>query len=115
MGDETLMSAYAAALGRHGYGYAMYEAESNKIIKPATCGYLTESGSWTPLFNLADKKQLESLNLTSFDNVQKAPSNKRNWGPKTSTNVTGRQINLKVEGSLVTFDSSTSASSLIHS
>lgn len=95
MQSSTLGNNYAKAMRKQPYGYALYDPESSLVLKPATCGYLTESGSWTPVLDLSDATRLESLGLTPLNAIDRARPKTREWGPRISTGVKHAFVDLK--------------------
>jgi hypothetical protein len=102
-----LNNIYRESLSKHPYGYALYEPQSSKVIKPGVCGYIDqEDGSFVPLtgagnkfINLTDNESLQLNGLSPLHNVVPAEPEKKYWGPKTSGRVTGAKINLKADTS----------------
>ena len=95
MKSSTLGHNYAKAMEKQPYGHALYDPESNLVLKPATCGYLSESGSWTPVLDLSDKTRLESLGLTPLNSIERARPKTQVWGPRISAGVKHAFVDLK--------------------
>ena len=96
---DRLNDVYAESMKNHPYGYAMYEPESALLLKPATCGYLTETGSWTPLVDLGDEDKMTSLGLTPFTKLERAPPRSSEWGPRIASDMDHVNIDLKAQAS----------------
>ncbi|PLN86834.1 hypothetical protein BDW42DRAFT_157821 [Aspergillus taichungensis] len=105
---STIGALYQQSMLKHPYGYALYEPESTKTLKPGSCGYLTELGQWTPLIgedqapiNLGDASSLSRNGLTPFEQFYRAPTDTRSWGPKISGQVKQRKVELDVGAGLI--------------
>jgi hypothetical protein len=100
-----LNNTYRESMRKHPYGYALYEPESSNILTPGVCGYLTEDGQWTPLIgnnkriDLGDAESLRLNGLSPFEHLARAAPDKRTWGPKVSTRVTGAKVDFKADAS----------------
>ncbi|KAJ6004630.1 hypothetical protein N7540_012999 [Penicillium herquei] len=99
---STLGTLYQQSMLKHPYGYALYEPESTKVLRPGYCGYLTKLGQWTPLvgidkqiINLGGSLSLTRNGLTQFEQFHLAPSDERSWGPKLSGQVSQKKIKLE--------------------
>lgn len=89
---------YAESMRNHSYGRALYEPESSLVLKPATCGYFSKTGTWTPLLHLSNAAQLASFGLTPFDNrVEQALPSIRKWAPRVSSRVKHQVLDLKAK------------------
>ncbi|PLB37619.1 uncharacterized protein BDW47DRAFT_131892 [Aspergillus candidus] len=105
---STIGTLYQQSMLRHPYGYALYEPESTKTLKPGSCGYLTELGQWTPLIgedqapiNLGDSSSLSRNGLKPFEQFYRAPTDKRAWGPKVCGQVKQRKLELDIGAGLI--------------
>ena len=94
MVDKTLPRRYARSLANHGYGHALYEPVSVQELSPGSCGYLNDEGAWNPILRLDDQGALQAHGLSLCD-LERAPQSIREWGPKTSSNVKQRKIDLQ--------------------
>jgi hypothetical protein len=95
-----LNNLYRKALLKHPYGYALYEPESSKLVKPGVCGYINhEDGRFIPLIgarlkkiDLGDPDSLALNGLSALNDLQIAEPDERSWGPKTSRTVKGVKV-----------------------
>ena len=99
MSQDSLHLTYAEAMFNHPYGYALYELESSKVIKPGACGYFNHEGLWNPVADLTDSTSLARKGFTAVDNMEAAPPLETMWGPKTSEGVEGKLVNIEAGAS----------------
>ena len=85
-------------MGRHDYGYPLYEPAFSGEIAAGRCGYIDQHGKWNPVADLTAKTDiLAQRGLLPLDSeLEKAPDDKSiQWGPKLSESVSGKRIGLK--------------------
>jgi hypothetical protein len=91
----------------HPYGYALYEPQSSKVVRPGALGYIDpENGHFVPLIgaqnklvDLTDTTVLQENRLSPPDNLILTDVDNRSWGPKISSQVQRKQIDIKTYGS----------------
>lgn len=102
-----LNNIYRESLSKHPYGYALYEPQSSKVVKPGVCGYINpQDGTFVPLtgagnkfIDILDNESLQSSGLSQLDNVVLAEPDHKYWGPKTSARVHGAKVNFEANAS----------------
>ena len=94
MPEVTQPRRYSRLLSSHGYGHALHEPISTQVISPGSCGYINNEGAWNPIISLYDTASLDKHSISPCQLVR-APRSTRSWGPKISTNVKQRGVDLK--------------------
>lgn len=87
-------SRYAEVMTNHPYGHALFVPESSKALLPSACGYLDRLGRWAPIAYIDDPASLTAAGLTTPSALTPRTPQAHTWGPKKSTLVSIRKLDL---------------------
>jgi hypothetical protein len=94
---DKLDNVYNKHMRQHNHGYALYKPVSSDLMRPGSCGYFDDSGSWNPILDLNDGKSLQKHGLCPPKGLNLAPvEDNISWGPKTSQGVTEQKIDVSL-------------------
>jgi|SRR5271155_4429483 len=94
---DRLDNIYNKHMRQHHHGYALYKPVSSDLMRPGSCGYFDDSGSWNPILDLSDPQSLQKHGLTPPKELTPAPvENNISWGPKASQGVTEQKIDISL-------------------
>lgn len=93
---RPLNVAYAAYMGNHPFGTALYTPLPLRDFHPGSCGYFDATGSWNPITDLSDSHRLTVQGYAPVqEQIQRAPTETNiQWGPLTSENVKSRSVDM---------------------
>jgi hypothetical protein len=83
---DGLPQQYNASMAYYKLGYAFHDPESSLEVRPGTCGYILENGSFHPIVNIDSAKATTKAGYKAIErtNLIKVRPNKRRWGPRLS-------------------------------
>lgn len=105
---------YPPSMKNHPYGHAFYEPELASVVRPASCGYLDDSGQWNPIADLNDEDDLKKADLKApdYDKMAEKPVRHHQWGPKASNAVRSLKLSGKAAVSAAALGIPASASAM---
>ena len=92
--SSPLPRRYARSLENHGYGHPLYEPVSCRELSPGSCGYINSDGAWNLFLNLSQEEVLQEHGMSACK-LEEAIQSRQDWGPKISSNVESRKLDLK--------------------
>jgi hypothetical protein len=97
---DNLATKYAASMKHHPYGNALYVPVDSAILQPGSIGYIDEEGSWQPILTtIEDDDYLEQRGFLPAGDLVRATPQQHVWGPKTSSSVSGRKLDVSAGAS----------------
>ncbi|KAL7958636.1 hypothetical protein V8C34DRAFT_282354 [Trichoderma compactum] len=96
-GDDGLPQLYNRLMADYRKGYAFYDPESSRDIKPGMCGYIDGTGSW---HGIVDVTNSAATDKGGFSRIQrkhlgKLKCTKRRWGPMYTDTVNTAAVGLE--------------------
>ena len=93
---DRLRKQYYQDMLHHG-GHALYYPPLSSLFKPGTCGYFDADGEWNKIVaDLSDEAAVTALGLTPLSIALEPKPTDPNirWGPKRSSGVVGKKLDL---------------------